>query len=223
MNDNKKEKPSFKEKLKDKRERAKIELILYGVFFLVVIIFVRFMSDGNTNIDNNNDVKNSDSSNFLDMIDNNYEYDMIITYGDSIYEYYGAILGNNGTVNIKDGNNIYSYFKSNNKYYVKENGEYILTSEDNIFSDVGQYYLDVKNIRQYLDMAIYNDGVYSVKVSDILLNNDSDSYVVISVNDGDNNVIIDYSELFRITTGKDINVIVNITYGNIGNVVSLDE
>ena len=44
MEENKKEekkKLNIKERWKDKRERAKIELMLYGIFFLAIIIFAR--------------------------------------------------------------------------------------------------------------------------------------------------------------------------------------
>ena len=39
--DVKKEKLTLKERLKDKREKAKLELMLYGIFFLVIIVFLR--------------------------------------------------------------------------------------------------------------------------------------------------------------------------------------
>ena len=45
MEENKKEekkKFNIKERWKDKRERAKIELMLYGIFFLAIIIFARY-------------------------------------------------------------------------------------------------------------------------------------------------------------------------------------
>ena len=58
MEENKKEekkKLNIKERWKDKRERAKIELMLYGIFFLVIIIFARISSSMSTNIPKDND------------------------------------------------------------------------------------------------------------------------------------------------------------------------
>ena len=47
--DNNKKKLSLKERWKDKRERAKIELMLYGIFFLIIIIFARISNSMNCN------------------------------------------------------------------------------------------------------------------------------------------------------------------------------
>ena len=45
---------TLRERLKDKREKAKFELMLYGIFFIGVIIFARIMSSSSTQIENNN-------------------------------------------------------------------------------------------------------------------------------------------------------------------------
>ena len=42
-----KKKLTLKEKLKDKRERAKLELLFYGIFFLAIIVFTRILSGYN--------------------------------------------------------------------------------------------------------------------------------------------------------------------------------
>jgi len=61
MEENKKEekkKLNIKERWKDKRERAKIELMLYGIFFLAIIIFARISSSfSDSNIPKDNDIK----------------------------------------------------------------------------------------------------------------------------------------------------------------------
>ena len=54
-----KKKLNLKERWKDKRERAKIELMLYGIFFLVIIIFARISSSMSTNIPKDNDINNT--------------------------------------------------------------------------------------------------------------------------------------------------------------------
>ena len=72
---NAKKKLSLKERWKDKRERAKIELMLYGIFFLVIIIFARISSSMSTNIPKDNDINNT----FIDEITDNYQYDIDIT------------------------------------------------------------------------------------------------------------------------------------------------
>ena len=83
---------NLKEKWNDKRERAKIELILYAIFFIGVIIFVRV---GN-NISNNN-INISDNL-FISQINDNYSYDIKININDNNYEYIGKVLGYNSTI-----------------------------------------------------------------------------------------------------------------------------
>lgn len=215
---NKKKKLSLKDRLKDKRERAKLELILYGVFFIVIIIFVRFSGSNNSSDD-----IISDNKSFVDVIEDNYEYSIIITINDIIYEYYGVRLGNNSTITRKSNGEVISYYMMNDKYYINDNGNYVLTGEYKVFPSVSYYYLDIETIKEYIKLATYSDGLYKIKISDILFNNDSSEFITISINEGDNNIVIDYTELFKITLGSDVTTIVNITYGNIGNVLSLNE
>ena len=69
MEENKKEekkKLNIKERWKDKRERAKIELMLYGIFFLAIIIFARISSSFSySNIPKDNDIKSFTKHLFL--------------------------------------------------------------------------------------------------------------------------------------------------------------
>ena len=87
-----KKKLNLKERWKDKRERAKIELMLYGIFFLVIIIFARISSSMSTNIPKNNDINNT----FIDEITDNYQYDidiMKVIYMLAIHELGETIIG----------------------------------------------------------------------------------------------------------------------------------
>ena len=89
-----KKKLNLKERWKDKRERAKIELMLYGIFFLVIIIFARISSSMSTNIPKDNDINNT----FIDEITDNYQYDIDITIDNNKYKYSGKKLGNNMSI-----------------------------------------------------------------------------------------------------------------------------
>ena len=104
---------SLKDRLKDKRERAKIELMLYGIFFLGVIIFARVIGSSSSDIENNN---NMSPSSFISLVEDNYEYDMLITINNNIYEYYGKVLGNNSTINLKVADEITNYYLMDKKY-----------------------------------------------------------------------------------------------------------
>ena len=67
----KKNKINLREMWKDKKGRAKIELALYGIFFLAIVIFIRM---ANTN--SSSEIDNSLNSNFISDIQDNYEYNM---------------------------------------------------------------------------------------------------------------------------------------------------
>ncbi len=75
-----------------KEKELKIELILYAIFFIGVIIFVRV---GN-NISNNN-INTSDNL-FISQINDNYSYDTKVNINDNNYEYIGKVLGYNSTI-----------------------------------------------------------------------------------------------------------------------------
>lgn len=216
---NKKEKLTLKEKLKDKRERAKIELIAYGIFFIGVIIFARVLGGYTKNIDTNN----LDTNSFINTIKDNYEYDIQITLNDSIYQYYGKVLGNNSTINLKVDNQINKYYLMNKKYYALEEENYILTDEETVYPYIDYRYLNIKNIMKYISIATKENKTYKIKLSDIILNNESEEYITIKVEEGDKNIIVDYTELFKITEKNIEKMVVNITYNNIGNIISLEE
>lgn len=210
---------TLKERLKDKRERAKIELILYGIFFLGVIIFVRIIGSMSSGIEDSNIEKES----FIFTISDNYEYDMVINKNDNIYEYYGKVLGNNSTINLRETDKEKTYYFTNKKYYVLKDNEYILTSEEDVYPYIDYYYLSVDNIKEYIHMATKEGEVYKLKLSDIVLNNNSEDYVEIFINEGDKNIVVDYTALFKLMDQDIDKLLVNITYSNINNIISLDE
>ena len=83
--ENKKDKLNLKERLKDKRERAKIELMIYAVFFVGVIIFARILGSTTSNVENTN-IITQDS--FISTLEDNFEYYTIVTINNNTYEYY---------------------------------------------------------------------------------------------------------------------------------------
>ena len=86
INNNEKETLSFREKLKDKKYSAKLQLIGYGAFILIVIIYAN-LSSKNYNYDYSNKITNSvnkkeetsevqTEKSLLESINNNYEYNL---------------------------------------------------------------------------------------------------------------------------------------------------
>ena len=218
--ENKKEKISLRERFKDKREKAKIELMFYGVFFVGVIIFARVLGSTSTNVQNNND---NTLNSFVYLIDDNYEYDIVLNMNDNVYYYYGKVLGNNSTINLKGDNMTKSYYLMNNKYYILENNNYILTDIDDVYPYIDYRYLNIKNIKEYLSVSTKENGTYIVQLKDILLNNQTEEYITIAVEEGDKNIVIDYTNLFKFTDESVNKLVVNITYNNINNIISLEE
>ena len=209
---------NLKEKWNDKRERAKIELILYAIFFIGVIIFVRV---GN-NISNNN-ISTSDNL-FISQINDNYSYDIKININDNNYEYIGKVLGYNSTIEKKENNKDEYFYKKNDKYYkLDQDNGYVLSNENDIYNIISYDYMDINNIKEYIKLATYNNNIYSVKVSDIVLNSNSSDVITIKVDEDNKNIIIDYTNLFKIDNNNLTKEEVSIKYSNINKINSLEK
>lgn len=209
---------NLKEKWNDKRERAKIELILYAIFFIGVIIFVRV---GN-NISNNN-ISTSDNL-FISQINDNYSYDIKININDNNYEYIGKVLGYNSTIEKKDSNTDEYFYKKNDKYYkLDQDNGYILSNKNDIYDVINYDYMDINNIKEYIKISNNDNGIYKVKISDIILNSSSSDYITIKLDNINNTIEIDYTNLLRINDNNITKAIVNITYSDINKIISLEE
>ena len=213
-----KKKLTLKEKLKDKRERAKLELLFYGIFFLAIIVFTRILSGYN-------DVpKVNDTKSFINEITDNYEYNIDINIDNNKYKYYGKRLGNNMSIN-KVIDNKYDYFyKMGNKYYILDNnGNYILTSVEDIYNYIDYRYLDISNIKEYIKLSTKDNNNYNIKVSDLILNSNNTNTITISIDELNNTITLDYTELFKIDNNNLNKEIVTIKYTNINKINSLVE
>lgn len=209
---------NLKEKWNDKRERAKIELILYAIFFIGVIIFVRV---GN-NISNNN-ISTSDNL-FISQINDNYSYDIKVNINDNNYEYIGKVLGYNSTIEKKDSNTDEYFYKKNDKYYkLDQDNGYILSNKNDIYDVINYDYMDINNIKEYIKTSNNDNGIYKVKISDIILNSSSSDYITIKIDNINNTIEIDYTNLLRINDNNITKAIVTITYSNINKLNSLEE
>lgn len=223
MEENKKEekkKLNIKERWKDKRERAKMELMLYGIFFLAIIIFARISSSfSDSNIPKDNDIKS-----FINDITDNYQYDIDITIDNNNYKYYGSKLGHNMDITRVVDNKEDYFYQINDKYYILDTkGNYILTTAEDIYPYIEYRYLNINNIKQFIKLGTKNDTVYSVKVSDIVLNNNSTDTITLTVNEEDKNILIDYTNLFKIDNNNLTKEVVSIKYSNINKINSLEK
>ena len=211
---------NLKEKWNDKRERAKIELILYAIFFIGVIIFVRV---GNNISNNNNNINTSDNL-FISQINDNYSYDIKININDNNYEYIGKVLGYNSTIEKKDSNTDEYFYKKNDKYYkLDQDNGYILSNKNDIYDVINYDYMDINNIKEYIKTSNNDNGIYKVKISDIILNSSSSDYITIKIDNINNTIEIDYTNLLRINDNNITKAIVIITYSDINKIISLEE
>ena len=201
-------------------ERAKIELMLYGIFFLAIIIFARISSSfSDSNIPKDNDIKS-----FINDITDNYQYDIDITIDNNNYKYYGSKLGHNMDITRVVDNKEDYFYQMNDKYYILDTkGNYILTNDSDIFPYIEYRYLDVNNIKEYIKLATYNNNIYSVKVSDIVLNSNSSDVITIKVDEDNKNIIIDYTNLFKIDNNNLTKEVDSIKYSNINKINSLEK
>lgn len=216
-NINNKKKLTLKEKLKDKREKAKLELILYGIFFLGLIIFLRIGNMRSTH----NEVNNNDNI-FISQITDNYEYNINITINDIVYNYTGKVLGYNEV--ITNNNNNEHYYKKKDIYYKLDSDKgYILTNKKDIYNIIDYDYLDINNIKEYIKLSTREDNIYKVKVSDINLSNTKEDYITIKIDNINNTIDIDYTNLFKEKDNTINNYLVSISYSNIDKIISLEE
>lgn len=216
-NINNKKKLTLKEKLKDKREKAKLELILYGIFFLGLIIFLRIGNMRGTP----KEVNNNDNI-FISQITDNYEYNINITINDIVYNYTGKVLGYNEV--ITNNNNNEHYYKKKDIYYKLDSDKgYILTNKKDIYNIIDYDYLDINNIKEYIKLSTREDNIYKVKVSDINLSNTKEDYITIKIDNINNTIDIDYTNLFKEKDNTINNYLVSISYSNIDKIISLEE
>ena len=230
MSDNKKEEvvekePSkldrLKEMWKDKKGRAKIKLCLYLIFFIGVVIFARVLGYQNSKADNNVNVNNNS---FIYSLKDNYEYDINIEKNNDIYNYHGKKLGINESITIKDNDNEEYYFVMNNKYYILDNkGNYILSTGDEVYPYLDYKYININFIKELIEISSRENNIYKIKLSTLILNNNSDNYITIEVNEDNKTIIIDYTELFKIDDNSINKVLVTMTYSNINQILSLEE
>lgn len=205
---------TFREKLKDKKEKAKIELIGYFIFLILVIVFARALGSAPSN-----NTELPSTSSFLNSLKDNYEYDITVDYNGTLYNYTGKKLGNNG--NFKTDNK--EYYIMNNNYYVINDGNYLLTTKEEINTIIDYNYFELSIIKKYLSLGQKEGNTYKIKVSDIILNSNNIENIIITIDEGNALISINYTSLFKELDPSISSVTVNIHYYNIDKLNSLSE
>ena len=110
------------------------------------------------------------------------------------------------------------------KYYkLDQDNGYILSNKNDIYDIINYDYMDINNIKEYIKTSNNDNGIYKVKISDIILNSSSSDYITIKLDNINNTIEIDYTNLLRINDNNITKAIVTITYSNINKLNSLEE
>ncbi len=194
----------LKDKWEDPKEKAKIQLILFLIFIVFAVIFTRLTtnySDDNYvnqigNIINNPEIE-------IDSIDNNYNYNITINMetndGNKTISYGGIRYNNKMIISKKIEDNITNYYMENNDYYVYSDEGYILSNIDEVYNIINYNYLNISNIKEYINKGVKDGNTYLIKVSNINLDSTSKEYVTIEINNNEDNIelIMDYTNLLK--------------------------
>ena len=198
----------FVEKWKtDNKFRAKIKLILYGIFIVVVTIYA-----ANINPNNNiepEEVEDSieETSNVVIKKGSNYTYKIKIDEDE--YWYYIKESESKKEITKEINSERTDYIYENNNYYKSVNNNYIKTTLSEVYDIIDYNYLDIDNINTYLEKAEKNNQEYLIYLKDIILNNETNDYFVIMIND--KQISIDYTPLLKVINNDSKNYHVWIT------------
>ena len=84
-------------------------------------------------------------------------------------------------------------------------------------------YFDINYIKELINIASKENDIYKVKLSTLILNNTTDNYITITVNEESKSIVIDYTELFKIDDNNINKVIITMIFSNINQILSLEE
>lgn len=230
------EKENFFKKMKeDKKYNAKVQLIGYGVFILIIVVFLNVgsMVGGNSTGVLENDI--IEEVNIIDEIDNNYEYNINISLSKgeelvSNYRYYGKRYNDNKEINKEVGEVVSSYYKVNNYYYVMNEEELSFVEKNIIYDLVDSKYIELDNVMEMVDKASLdhvvddslgnNESVYNLYVKDMVISVKNDDVISFNVKEVDDKLLIDvdYTNLIKVFDESVTSFKVSYEYFNVGDV-----
>lgn len=185
--DNWNNKPKFK---------TKIKLSLYTLFVVFVAIFAvsnRTPIETEEQNEEPNNIPQQQEQIASIEIPNEYNYKINITINEDNYQYTGIKTLQRETIQKESNDTITKYIYENNKYYKEENESYILTTKEDIYNIVNYDYINLLTINEYLSKSSKQENKYFVYLKDIILGNNSEDYITITINQKD--ITIDYTTL----------------------------
>ena len=191
----------FLEKWKsDKRYRAKIKLLAYTIFIIIIFIYALTLDTSPRNYEDISDINNNSINKTADIIKipEQYEYIIKIKIDDKEYKYSGIQTTEKRTIKKEIDDKVTNYIYQNNQYYLEDSiniDNYVTTAKEEVYDIVNYNYINLTTINEYLKKATKDNNQYLVYLKDIILGNESDRYFVIDIND--KNIFVDYTVLMK--------------------------
>ena len=232
----------------DKKYKAKVQLTGYLIFIIILVIYLNISNMGNnynynsTNTTNNQEpttdnIKEDKDLSLLKKLDNNYNYSVNIaitrTKEDNTPEnininYNGKSDNENIIINKVINNNTLTFYKAGDEYYKKNNTEYELMAENEIYDIISAKYIEYSSLKKYIEKASldhytnYSTGkveyVYNLSISEIIKSYKKDDKIEIDIVEENDAITIDidYANLFKVLNNKITDCKINYKYNNIG-------
>lgn len=209
----------FFEKIRsDKKYSAKVQLMGWFLFFLILVVGLNVSSNGSHyqgnvvnggNNSNGSENTSKEKTKLLENLDNNYSYSVVTNLvlnsvnadnGEAVsveksISYRGKSYLN--TLEI-ERENTDLYYRVDDNYYSKVDNVTTLVKESNVYEVVEAKYIEIDSIVKLIDKASldhytnYSSGkreyVYHLKVKDIILSASSEDVIEISVLE-ENNIL----------------------------------
>lgn len=195
---------------KDRKFKIKIKLTMYTLFVILVSIYaISIEKRPSPTIENEENINENEENSEIIKLADNYQYDIKIKIDNQEFHYSYTKEDNKIFITKKVNDTTENYIYENNNYYVLTGNDYLMTTDSDIYDQVNKDYLNIDKINKYLSISKKENNQYSVKLKDIILDNDSDDYFVITINK--NKISIDYTPLVNHFNNQVKNYIVDIT------------
>ena len=240
MENKEKEKESFISRFKkDKVYNAKVQLVGYVVFIVIVVIYVNVSHidknyDYNNVINNKSRVSNNDVVSLFSELNDNYLYDVTVNYKiktDSVSEKYnGKRYKDNMTIKRTIGDKEEEFYKISDEYYSKVLDNYKYIDVDTVYENISFKYIELDSVMKLIKKANLEhagnksnsefDYTYNLFVKDIVQSFTGEDVIVINVNSSTSEVTIeiDYSPLFKEINSDISECNIKYVYSNINKV-----
>ena len=198
----------------DSKYRAKMQLLLYSLFVVLVTVFVAINTPNNipNNEENTSNETEEVENESIIKITDKMNYQIKVNVNDSkecLYKIEKSASEEKITKEVD--NEVTNYILKNNEFYKDIDGIPTKVTKNDIYDLIDYDYLKLENINLYLSKAKKENNNYLVYLKDIILTEtDNSDYFVIMINN--KNVSIDYTPLMKLFNNSTEKCKVNITF-----------